>query len=225
MAYLTISMPSGAEQRVMLVKPKIVIGRSLDADVAIDADWVSGSHAAIEKKGSQFEIVDLGSSNGTFVNYEKVSSRILKDNDLIFLGRSKILFHDGATSLEESSVELDIFNDEKTGVFTRAPAPTEVHKHPNDSPSPRDVVEKVLQIETSEIPDNLLQLEEDPPALRRQIDELQEALRQANLDRGELEVELDSQRRRAEQEIERLLGELTSWKSKYFKAIEDKKKS
>ncbi|HEX9959839.1 MAG TPA: FHA domain-containing protein, partial [Pyrinomonadaceae bacterium] len=73
------------------------VGRALDNDIVLDALSVSRYHALLtyESGGAQPTIIDLDSSNGTFVNGEIIGeARILNAQDLIFIG-SYLLFVDG----------------------------------------------------------------------------------------------------------------------------------
>jgi pSer/pThr/pTyr-binding forkhead associated (FHA) protein len=60
-----------------LIKPEIVIGRDDSADVTIPAQAVSRNHAKLRRVGDGYEIEDMGSSNGTFVNSQKVTGSFL----------------------------------------------------------------------------------------------------------------------------------------------------
>jgi hypothetical protein len=69
---------------------EIVIGRSSDLDMVLVEDMVSRKHAKISTAGQQIVIQDLGSTNGTFVNGEKVKKIRLKEGDRILIGTSII---------------------------------------------------------------------------------------------------------------------------------------
>jgi pSer/pThr/pTyr-binding forkhead associated (FHA) protein len=69
---------------------EIVIGRSSDLDMVLVEDMVSRKHAKIVTDGKVVSIQDLGSTNGTFVNGEKVRNVQLKDGDRILVGTSII---------------------------------------------------------------------------------------------------------------------------------------
>lgn len=70
-----------------LEKPVQVIGRDNTADIPITDPEVSRKHARITNQGGQIIIEDLGSTNGTFVNNQRISSPyVLKPGELIFLG-------------------------------------------------------------------------------------------------------------------------------------------
>jgi Domain of unknown function (DUF4388)/FHA domain len=69
---------------------EIVIGRSSDLDMVLVEDMVSRKHAKILTEERTVSIQDLGSTNGTFVNGEKVRKVELKDGDRILIGTSII---------------------------------------------------------------------------------------------------------------------------------------
>ncbi len=66
----------------------IVIGRSSELDMVLVEDMVSRKHAKITSPGGKITIEDLGSTNGTFVNGEKVKQTRLKEGDRILIGTS-----------------------------------------------------------------------------------------------------------------------------------------
>ncbi len=67
---------------------EIVVGRSSELDMVLVEDMVSRKHAKIITSDSQVMIQDLGSTNGTFVNGEKVKKARLKEGDRILVGTS-----------------------------------------------------------------------------------------------------------------------------------------
>ncbi|MCG5054251.1 MAG: DUF4388 domain-containing protein [Myxococcales bacterium] len=69
---------------------EIIIGRSSDLDMVLVEDMVSRKHAKIATNEKNITIQDLGSTNGTFVNGEKIRSVELKDGDRILIGTSII---------------------------------------------------------------------------------------------------------------------------------------
>jgi hypothetical protein len=67
---------------------EIIVGRSSDLDMVLVEDMVSRKHAKISTVGGQIVIQDLGSTNGTFVNGEKIKKVRLKEGDRILIGTS-----------------------------------------------------------------------------------------------------------------------------------------
>jgi hypothetical protein len=81
---------------------EIIIGRSSDLDMVLVEDMVSRKHAKIETKGGQVIIQDLGSTNGTFVNGEKIKKVRLKEGDRVLVGTSiiKLVAVEGSTPMD-----------------------------------------------------------------------------------------------------------------------------
>jgi len=65
----------------------IIVGRDPKSDVVIKSETVSKSHLKIIPKGDQFFIVDLGSTNGTYVNGEKITETLVTPDDMVQLGK------------------------------------------------------------------------------------------------------------------------------------------
>lgn len=65
---------------------KNVIGTAADCDIVLTDKKISRKHATIRYEGGEFQIADLDSSNGCFVNDEKIQKHDLIDNDIIKLG-------------------------------------------------------------------------------------------------------------------------------------------
>ncbi len=81
---------SGKDYRI--TKEKITIGKSEESDIVIRSGFVSRNHALLTYEKGSFVLGDLGSTNHTFVNGEKISRQVLKDNDLIKFGEAAYRF-------------------------------------------------------------------------------------------------------------------------------------
>jgi hypothetical protein len=77
---------------------EIIVGRSSDLDMVLVEDMVSRRHARIACDPSGIVIEDLGSTNGTFVNGEKIKRAVLKEGDRVLIGTSilKVVATDGS---------------------------------------------------------------------------------------------------------------------------------
>lgn len=78
-------------RQVEVDKDRFLLGRSkTQADLRLEDPNVSRQHAAIERVGSAWYVVDLGSTNGIFVNGQRVARRALADGDLIVITSQEI---------------------------------------------------------------------------------------------------------------------------------------
>jgi hypothetical protein len=69
-------------------KPVISIGRDPGSDVFVDNPGVSRDHFRLEKTpAGEYQLVDLGSANGTFVNDQMVHTAVVKNNDVVRFGK------------------------------------------------------------------------------------------------------------------------------------------
>jgi diguanylate cyclase (GGDEF)-like protein len=75
--------------------PSVLIGRSNKSDIQIDQESVSRNHAKIMNTGKSVILRDLGSTNGTYVNDELIDEYVLRDGDLIKIGRTIFKFLTG----------------------------------------------------------------------------------------------------------------------------------
>jgi diguanylate cyclase (GGDEF)-like protein len=73
-------------RRFMLDRAEQTIGRADDADIQVDDDAASRSHARIVVSGRRATLIDLDSTNGTLVNEEPVGEIELRDGDLVQIG-------------------------------------------------------------------------------------------------------------------------------------------
>lgn len=88
---------------------EIVIGRSSELDMVLVEDMVSRRHAKISVHNGDIFLEDLGSTNGSFVNGEKITRTKLAEGDRILIGTSiiKVVASDGSASLKEAQAKMD----------------------------------------------------------------------------------------------------------------------
>lgn len=101
-AYLIVLQGSNVGEMYRLEAGESIIGRASTAHIKLGDDGVSRKHARVVSDGGAVRIEDLGSSNGTLVNGDRVDLQQLKDGDKIQIGSTTILkftYHD---KLEES---------------------------------------------------------------------------------------------------------------------------
>jgi hypothetical protein len=73
-----------------VTKERFVIGRGKHCDFVINSGKVSREHAAIFREGDQWFVEDLGSSNGTWFNKQRIKRRKVEDGDEYFICSEKI---------------------------------------------------------------------------------------------------------------------------------------
>jgi pSer/pThr/pTyr-binding forkhead associated (FHA) protein len=90
---LTIVIRSGegpTPARITFDAPRVVIGRGEGCEVRLPDPSVSHRHASIRQRGTEYVVIDEGSSNGTFVGPVRLSAqapRVLRHQELIRIGR------------------------------------------------------------------------------------------------------------------------------------------
>lgn len=77
-------------QEINLIEPKVLIGRSELCDVPIESRFVSKHHALLVRTDDALHLLDLNSTNGTFVNSERIESKVLRHDDVISVGNHGI---------------------------------------------------------------------------------------------------------------------------------------
>jgi hypothetical protein len=93
--YLVINTEGKAPLRKTLDGPTI-IGRAHEADISIPDRRLSREHCRFEPTENGWAVIDLSSTNGTTVGGQPVGFQPLHDGDEVFVGRSRIVFHDRA---------------------------------------------------------------------------------------------------------------------------------
>ena len=92
--------------------PEVVrIGRAPESDIVIPDTSASRNHAELYRDGAGLRIVDLGSSNGTYVNGQRVNETRLSEGDIVGIGSSVfrlagqhlLKIHDAAAAVEATS--------------------------------------------------------------------------------------------------------------------------
>ena len=103
-------------------KPQMRAGRSPDCEILIDLHGISRLHFALLTDGARVEIVDMDSSNGTFVNDKKIDTRVsLRSGDLIKVGHValKFLKKNAPELLAHQRLSEQAIKDGLTGCFNK----------------------------------------------------------------------------------------------------------
>jgi predicted component of type VI protein secretion system len=133
MGKLIISFENAVLKTVPLNKERITIGRRPENDIQIDNLGVSGQHAAIVTVGNDFFLEDLKSTNGTLLNGQLAEKQLLKNNDVVEIGKHKLKF-----VAEAPAAGAGGGNYEKTMVIRRpgTPAPAPAAEAPAPAAAP-----------------------------------------------------------------------------------------
>lgn len=91
MAIITIKEQNRTLDTVKVVAGTLSIGRNPDNDIQIEDHTISGHHAKIVTFFNASYVEDLGSTNGTFVNGQRVTKRTLNANDVIQVGHHRLV--------------------------------------------------------------------------------------------------------------------------------------
>ena len=91
---MLVSVSGSPVTRFPLFKDRVVLGRDQGADILLDSQFASRTHARILNRGSGAIIEDLGSRNGTLVNNRRIRRTHLQDGDLVAIGELRYRFVD-----------------------------------------------------------------------------------------------------------------------------------
>jgi pSer/pThr/pTyr-binding forkhead associated (FHA) protein len=94
-ALLVVKRGPNAGSRFLLDQPTTSAGRHPDSDIFLDDVTVSRRHAEFRQEEDSFQVVDVGSLNGTYVNREPVDSAVLANGDEVQIGKFRLVFLTG----------------------------------------------------------------------------------------------------------------------------------
>ncbi len=102
--------PAGREH--LLTSDTVIIGRAVESDIVVTSKRVSREHARVRREGWRVMLKDLGSTNGTYLNTERVMSPVaLHDEDRIKIGDVVFVFHDPDITYRDTpfpTLEMDV---------------------------------------------------------------------------------------------------------------------
>lgn len=107
MAKIIVSLDDNLIKVVLLDKDRMTLGRRPYNDIVVDNLAVSGEHAALQIIGHDYFIEDLNSTNGTYINEQKIKRQILKNGDNIEIGKYAIKYVQDGISPPSSEVHAD----------------------------------------------------------------------------------------------------------------------
>src|SRR5688500_14680944 len=101
---IVITSPSSSSVGRMyrVTKDEVILGRGIQSDILVDDDGVSRYHSKIVLRGDKRWLVDLDSTNGTFLNGAKVKEQALGEGDKIQMGRATVLKYTVQDALDET---------------------------------------------------------------------------------------------------------------------------
>jgi two-component system, cell cycle response regulator len=94
-ACLVVIVGADIGRRIPLLADETILGRAETAHVVLDLENVSRSHASLSRCEGGWLLRDLDSTNGTYVNDERVSEHVLRDGDQLQVGRAILKFLSG----------------------------------------------------------------------------------------------------------------------------------
>jgi diguanylate cyclase (GGDEF)-like protein len=121
-AYLIVLAGSSVGEMYKLTSERTIIGRGNQADIHVIDDGISRRHAEIVNSGENIKICDLGSTNGTFCNGERIDEHVLRDGDKIQVGSTTILkftFHDSLDETFQRQMYESALRDGLTKIFNK----------------------------------------------------------------------------------------------------------
>jgi diguanylate cyclase (GGDEF)-like protein len=121
-AYLVVLAGSAVGEMFKIEQERTVIGRGAKAQVRLIDDGISREHAEVVVSGEEILLRDLGSTNGTFCNGAKVTTRPLVDGDKILVGSTTILkftYHDNLDEVFQRQMYESALRDGLTKAFNK----------------------------------------------------------------------------------------------------------
>ena len=94
MPKLILKFENRVLQEIVLGSEDVHIGRLPDNTVAIDNPAVSGRHARVACGSGSYVLMDLKSTNGTFVNEQLITEHTLRNGDVVLVGKHQLVFVD-----------------------------------------------------------------------------------------------------------------------------------
>ncbi len=107
MPEITVKYEDKVIERIVTEKKRISIGRGNDNDIVLENRGVSRRHAMIEFNDNAAVLIDNESLNGTFVNSRKVSEEVLRDQDVITIGKYALVYNTESTHDDAGGANFD----------------------------------------------------------------------------------------------------------------------
>jgi len=93
-------------KRYPITRSRTVIGRGTDADITVDDTSISRKHVEVLWDGKRAQVNDLGSTNGSLLNGQRVAKELLSPDSVIDIGRTRIVFRVLAQAADDSNAPI-----------------------------------------------------------------------------------------------------------------------
>jgi len=115
MAFVELTRDDGACECIELNGSDMIIGRDDSAHIKLENQYVSGIHARIIKMDNGYELEDMESANGTYINGHKIENKVLlRDNDIVMISIFGLKFKQmNGTAREASETLASLQSDEQ----------------------------------------------------------------------------------------------------------------
>lgn len=136
---VVISEKGGAERREVFEGTEVSVGRVRGNDLVLSKGNVSKRHARLTQKDGRFVVVDQNSTNGTYVNRQRiVQATIVREGDRIYIGDFVLRIEEASGSAQASNEDGVNRSEGETVEHTSwaGPSPDEL-KSPQLPPAPR----------------------------------------------------------------------------------------
>ena len=95
---LVVTRGPNVGARIPLAEARLTVGRHPESDLFLDDITVSRRHAEVTYSGGRYQVRDVGSLNGTYVNRRRVEEAWLEGGDEVQIGKFKLVFMAGSAA-------------------------------------------------------------------------------------------------------------------------------
>lgn len=107
MAEIIVKFDDKVIERIVTEKKRLSIGRTKDNDIVLENRGVSRKHAMIEFNDKAAIVIDNESLNGTFVNNRKITEEVLRDDDVITIGKYSLIYNSETKQEHDGGADFD----------------------------------------------------------------------------------------------------------------------